>query len=280
MANLRIIILPPHKVRLVSSAGSIQAWGRGGKARTSTVSPSRLVPERIGAADWDHTLKTWSRLSVGNAGTSGHVFSAGGSWAGISCWLVRSFAISLWFKMAGPDSRGVLLMKSAWRILKERIEKYQPRTLWLDGEKMADTADQLRSRELAATYYNLSNNPEEVAIEDALGSHKSATWGKSLAHGDWHDGKPRAKTATGIDVRFTTRDDSRFAILFDWPDTEFTIANLCAQPNSAATGSPLRWTAQLVMIIPSTDLPPRLARTSCSAQRWTSDRCQADCRSS
>ena len=89
----------------------------------------------------------------------------------------------------------------------ELIDRYQPSTLWLDGEKMSYPAEQLRSRELLAYYYNHSARPDEVACEDALGSYKRATWGKSLAHGDWFRKEmspPHSEITDGYFVRYET----------------------------------------------------------------------------
>ena len=70
--------------------------------------------------------------------------------------------------------------------MKEIIDRYQPSHIMFDDDKLAYPAEALRSKEILAYYYNHSTRPEEVACEDALGSHKRATWGKELAHGDWY----------------------------------------------------------------------------------------------
>lgn len=70
--------------------------------------------------------------------------------------------------------------------MKEMIDRYQPDTLWLDGEKLSFSAEELRSRELLAYYYNHSKKQDEVACEDTLGSHKSQTWGTRKDHADWY----------------------------------------------------------------------------------------------
>ena len=57
----------------------------------------------------------------------------------------------------------------------ELIDRYRPASLWLDGDKMAYPSDVLRSKELAAYYYNNSEKQNEVALEDALGSYKRKT---------------------------------------------------------------------------------------------------------
>ena len=202
---------------------------------------------------------------------------------------------------------------------KEAIDRYQPSTLWFDGDKMNDTAENMRTKELLAYYYNHSDKQDEVAAEDALGSYKRETWGKKLVHGDWYrketggvppdseisdgyyvryeevtrhdarspierpggivnnyvewlahtaghngnleltiwmnpnqmpqqkrvlrqigmwleingeaiygtrpwfDGRPQMKTSDGIDVRFTTKEDSLYAILFDWPRGDYLL---------------------------------------------------------
>jgi alpha-L-fucosidase len=222
----------------------------------------------------------------------------------------------------------------------ELIDRYQPVTLWLDGDKLSYPADELRSKELAAYYYNHSKKPDEVALEDALGSYKQKTWGTSLTHGDWfrkemspphaeiadgyfvryetlyrwgnrspvgdsrgisnnliewlidavakngnieltihlgpkelfelekrtlraigiwleangeaiyetrpwHDGTPESVTPSGIHVRYTTKDDSLYAILFDWPQSDVLLPHLAADPATrmkmlGATGE-LQW---------------------------------------
>ena len=42
----------------------------------------------------------------------------------------------------------------------------------------------------------------------------------------WRDGEPAGKTGDGKEVRFTTKDDSLYAILFDWPGEVMSISNL------------------------------------------------------
>jgi alpha-L-fucosidase len=89
--------------------------------------------------------------------------------------------------------------------VKEAIDKYQPSTLWFDGDKMRDTADNMRSKELLAYYYNHSEKQDEVAAEDALGSYKSATWGKRLHHGDWYrkeESPPHDEISNGYYIRY------------------------------------------------------------------------------
>lgn len=89
----------------------------------------------------------------------------------------------------------------------ELIDRYQPETLWLDGDKLSYPADILRSRELAAHYYNHSKNPQEVALEDALGSYKRASWGQRLVHGDWYRKEmspPHPEISDGYFVRYET----------------------------------------------------------------------------
>ena len=68
----------------------------------------------------------------------------------------------------------------------EMIDKYQPSTLWLDEKKFSYPTEILKGRELLAYYYNHSKDPDNVACEDALGSYKRPTIGKSLVHGDWY----------------------------------------------------------------------------------------------
>ncbi len=70
-------------------------------------------------------------------------------------------------------------------LIQEMIDRYHPDSLSFDDEKLAYPAEELKSRELLGYYYNNSPDPAEVACEDALGSHKQATWGKELSHGDW-----------------------------------------------------------------------------------------------
>ena len=89
--------------------------------------------------------------------------------------------------------------------IKEMIDRYQPATLWFDGDKMRDTADNMRSRELLAYYYNHSEKQHEVAAEDAMGSYKSATWGRRLDHGDWYrkeESPPHDEISDGYYIRY------------------------------------------------------------------------------
>ena len=71
-------------------------------------------------------------------------------------------------------------------LMREVVERYQPVTLWFDGERMSDTADKLKSREFLAWYYNQASNPGELAAEDGLGRYKLKTWHERLVHGDWY----------------------------------------------------------------------------------------------
>ena len=89
--------------------------------------------------------------------------------------------------------------------MKEAIDRYQPSTLWFDGDKMRYSADELRSRELLAYYYNHSKKQDEVAAEDAMGSYKGPTWGKRLHHGDWYrkeESPPHDDISDGYYVRY------------------------------------------------------------------------------
>ena len=61
--------------------------------------------------------------------------------------------------------------------------RYQPVTLWFDGERMSDTAEKLKNREFLAWYYNQASNPDELAAEDGLGRYKLETWHERLVHG-------------------------------------------------------------------------------------------------
>lgn len=101
-------------------------------------------------------------------------------------------------------------------IIKEAIDRYQPATLWFDGDKMKDTADNMRTKELLAYYYNNSAQQNEVAAEDAMGIYKRTTWGKRLEHGDWYrketGGHPPADDISdGYYVRYeeVSRHDGR-----------------------------------------------------------------------
>jgi len=89
----------------------------------------------------------------------------------------------------------------------ELIDRYEPSTLWLDGEKMNYRAEEARSRELAAYYYNHSKMQNEVALEDALGAYKRASWGKWQDHGDWFRKEmspPHKDITNGYFVRYET----------------------------------------------------------------------------
>ena len=89
----------------------------------------------------------------------------------------------------------------------EVIDAYQPDTLWFDNHKLSYPATELKSRELLAYYYNHSEKQDEVAAEDALGSHKRATWGRELAHGDWFRKEmspPHSDIPEGHFVRYET----------------------------------------------------------------------------
>lgn len=89
----------------------------------------------------------------------------------------------------------------------ELIDRYQPATLWLDGEKTKYPAREARSRELAAYYYNHSHKQDEVALEDALGAYKRSSWGKWLDHGDWYRkevSSPHRDISNGYFVRYET----------------------------------------------------------------------------
>ena len=44
----------------------------------------------------------------------------------------------------------------------------------------------------------------------------------------WHEGAPQAVSKEGFHARFTTKDDSLYAILFDWPHPQATFARLRA----------------------------------------------------
>ncbi|MCH2130876.1 MAG: alpha-L-fucosidase [Pirellulaceae bacterium] len=89
----------------------------------------------------------------------------------------------------------------------ELIDRYQPATLWLDGDKTSAPAEVLRSQELAAYYYNHSERPDDVGIEDAMGAYKRRSWGRWLEHGDWYRKEmspPHSNISDGTFVRYET----------------------------------------------------------------------------
>lgn len=89
--------------------------------------------------------------------------------------------------------------------VKELIDRYQPATLWFDGDKLSYPAEELKSRELLAYYYNHSKQQQEVAAEDAMGSYKQATWGARLHHGDWYrkeESPPHDEISAGHYIRY------------------------------------------------------------------------------
>jgi len=92
-------------------------------------------------------------------------------------------------------------------LTQERIDRYQPLTLWFDGDKLAQPAEKLRSRDLLAYYYNHSGKQDQVAAEDAMGSYKRATWGLSLDHGDFYRKEmspPHDDISEGYFIRYET----------------------------------------------------------------------------
>ena len=93
----------------------------------------------------------------------------------------RGLRFGFFFNVIRPD------VCPYWLEMKyELIDRFQPSSIWLDGDKLSFPADDLKSRELLAYYYNHAAKPDEVACEDALGAYKQATWGKRLVHGDWY----------------------------------------------------------------------------------------------
>ena len=80
--------------------------------------------------------------------------------------------------------------------MKEIIDRYQPAKIMFDDETLSYPAEELRSKEFLAYYYNHSAKPEEAACEDALGSHKQDTWGRYVPD---DEGGPRP--ADGIPWR-------------------------------------------------------------------------------
>ena len=92
-------------------------------------------------------------------------------------------------------------------VMHEMIDRYHPDSLSFDDEKLSYPAEELKSRELLAYYYNNSPYPDEVLCEDALGSHKGATWQRELSHGDWFRKEmapPHAEIPKGYFIRYET----------------------------------------------------------------------------